>query len=158
MSSIVFLISLIFLYLLLFIFCGFETGMLSIDRLKLEQDAKKSNYKKRILSFYDNNDKTLGTVLIGTNLSTVAIATISTLLFCERFQFSETIVTCLTTIVILIFCEIIPKNLFREFPNRLVDFFFPLINFFFFLFKPFFKVVSILNIKIKKKTKNRSVL
>ena len=141
--------TLILFYILLCIFCGFETGIISLDRFKLEQDAKKSKTQKKILDFYDNTDKTLGTTLLGSNISTVIIATISTMLFCEILTFSSTLITIMTTLSILVVCEIIPKSLFRDYPNTLVNTFYPLINFFYIIFTPFVKIVTIINNKLK---------
>ena len=57
--------------------------------------------------------------------------------------------------LVLILGEIIPKALFRDNPNKLVLRFFPLLNFFSILLKPFIKFVEFLN-KLLAKTFNLS--
>ena len=65
------LLVLLFFLLLCFLFAGLETGMLSIDQIKLEQEAKKSKSKAAILQFVRQPDRFLGTILIGNNISNV---------------------------------------------------------------------------------------
>ena len=141
----------IIIFFLSSIYSGFETGMISLDRFKLEQEAKKSKLKKKILYFYDNNDKTFGTTLIGSNITNVLIAAIATYIFAQELPLFDTrYTTLIIAFLVLVFCEILPKNLFRDFPNRLVDFFFPLINTTYILLKPLVKIVSYINKQIQK--------
>ncbi|HPB19001.1 MAG TPA: DUF21 domain-containing protein, partial [Candidatus Cloacimonas sp.] len=73
--QIVLILLIIFFFLLLcFLFAGLETGMLSVDQIKLEQEAKKSKSKAAILQFVRQPDKFLGTTLIGNNISNVIMA------------------------------------------------------------------------------------
>ena len=135
------------------LFSGFELGLISQDRLKLEQEAKKNNLKKRILDLYDNNDKAFGTLLIGNSISTVTAAAIATYIFVnylfDGLSYAEILSNFIITFLILFFCEILPKNLFRDFPN-LVELFFPLINAFYIVLKPLVKVVTFINRILKK--------
>ncbi|MCL1827589.1 MAG: hemolysin family protein, partial [Candidatus Cloacimonetes bacterium] len=135
------------------LFSGFELGLISQDRLKLEQEAKKNNLKKRILDLYDNNDKAFGTLLIGNSISTVTAAAIATYIFVnylfDGLSYAEILSNFIITFLILFFCEILPKNLFRDFPN-LVELFFPLINAFSIVLKPLVKVVTFINRILKK--------
>ena len=112
-------------------FSGIETGLISLDRLSLEQNAKKDKKKKKILKFLENPEKLFGTTLFGTNISIVIVTSISIYLLKKNdLEISEKIVTILIAVLILIFAEIIPKALFRDYPNKLVSKCFPLLNFF----------------------------
>ncbi len=62
-----FLIIVIF-FILSGFFSGIETGLISLDRLKLEQEAKSSKKKKQILTFLEKPDLIFGTTLFGTNI------------------------------------------------------------------------------------------
>jgi len=124
------------------VFNGFETGIISLDRYKLEQAAKKNKYKKKILDFYDNYHKTFGTTVLGNNISNIIVTTIATILFVHKWQQNEWIVTLIIAFTILIVCEIFPKNLFRDYPERCVELFFPLINVCYIILKPFTKLIS----------------
>lgn len=146
---ILFIILLLF-YFLSWLFSGFETGIISLDRFKLEQEAKNSKLKRSILDFYDNSDKTFGTTLIGNNIANVIIATVSTLIFYNSLKIESTLSTLITSFLVLIFCEILPKNLFRDYPNKFVTKFFNLINLFYMLLFPLVKLVGYLNNLLKR--------
>ena len=150
MEIIFFIIVLLLFFFLAWVFNGFETGMISLDRFELEQEAKKNKTKKKILHFYENSDKVFGTTLIGNNIANVIIAAISTYLFTELFGMGNVLSTLLIAFLVLIFCEILSKNLFREFPNTFVVAFFPLVNSCYILMKPMIKIVTFINIQMKK--------
>jgi magnesium and cobalt exporter, CNNM family len=136
-------------------FSGIETGLLSIDRFKLEKEARNDDKKKRILSFLQNPDRLFGTTLFGTNISLVIVSSLTILLIhylnTERdIEFSETLGTLLMAGLILIFAEIIPKAIYRDIPNVMVPRFFNLLNFFSTIFTPFVKLVGGLNSLLAK--------
>lgn len=147
----VLLIFLIFVFFVLsFFFSGIETGLISVDKLKLEQEARTDKEKKSILTFLENPDQLFGTTLFGTNISVVIVTSLTVFVihdFQNKFNFklSEHYLSLIIAILILIFAEIIPKALYREKPNNLVAKYFPLLRFFSLMFKPFVKFVSGLN-------------
>ena len=131
-------------------FSGMETGLISIDRLKMEQEAKKNKKKKQILHILENPDKLFGTTLFGTNISLVIVTSLYILqinIFKQKniFHISEIAATLIIAGLILIFAEIIPKALCRENPNKLVTRGFSLLRFFSLILLPFVKFVSLLN-------------
>lgn len=65
---------------LMFLFAGFETGAISIDQIELENRAKKNKSLYRLLDYVRHPDVFLGTTLLGTNITTVLLAAISTYL------------------------------------------------------------------------------
>jgi CBS domain containing-hemolysin-like protein len=140
-------------FLLAAFFSGMETGLVSIDRLKLEKEAKEDKKKKHILHFLENPDQLFGTTLFGTNISIVVVSSLTVFLV-HSLPFSNKNYQTLATIVlaglILIFAEVIPKALFRDRPNKMVNKYFPLLIFFNILLKPFVKFVEILNRALAK--------
>ena len=149
----------LFIIILFFILSGFfsgiETGLISLDRLKLEQEAKSSKKKKQILTFLEKPDLIFGTTLFGTNISLVVVSSLSIFLINSLnedsiIKISEYTATLIIAGLILIFAELIPKALYRDFPNRLVSKGFPLLRFFSFIFTPFVKFVSFLNNALAK--------
>ncbi len=150
METFVYLLILLVFFFLSWVFSGFETGIISLDRFKLEKEAKKNKLSKSILHFYDNSDKTFGTTLIGNNIANVIIAATSTILFYDLLKFDNTLSALFTAFLVLIFCEILPKNLFRDFPELFVSKFFPLIHFCYIILLPFVKVVTLINGFLKK--------
>lgn len=131
-------------------FSGMETGLISLDRLKMEQAAKRNNKKKKILKFLENPDRIFGTTLFGNNISIVVITTVSVHLI-KQFKensiinLSDQTATLAIAAMILIFAEIIPKAFYRDHPNLYVYRGFSLLNFFSVVFYPFVKFVSIMH-------------
>jgi len=149
------LILIVIFFLLAGFFSGIETGLISVDRLKLEQDAKGSKRKKQILSFLENPDRLFGTTLFGTNISIVIVSSLTIYLLTHCKERSSAVVgeesgTLILSGLILVFAEIIPKAIFREKSINLVPRFFPLLNFFTIILKPFVKFVAFLNKLISK--------
>jgi len=149
-----FLIIIIF-FILSGFFSGIETGLISLDRLKLEQEAKSSKKKKQILTFLEKPDLIFGTTLFGTNISVVIVSSLSIFLIHllnkkPAVNISEHTATLIIAGFILIFAELIPKALYRDFPNKLVNRGFPILKFFSTIFTPFVKFVSILNNMLAK--------
>ena len=146
------LIVLLFFLVLCFFFAGLETGMLSIDQIKLEQEAKKSKSKAVLLQFVRQPDKFLGTTLIGNNIANVIIASLSTYLANRLFApvFDARYTSLVVGIVVLISGEMIPKTIFRDNAETLIPLFFPLLQFFYYLLKPLVMIVTLLNNFLRK--------
>ncbi|MBQ7904103.1 MAG: HlyC/CorC family transporter [Oscillospiraceae bacterium] len=107
--------------LLLFIFfllcsaycASAETAYTAVSRVRLRTMADKGNRKaKKALWVCDRFDKTLTTVLIGNNIFHASCASLSTLLVMKQFS-SEYVVygTLLTTIIVYLFAEMLPKSI-----------------------------------------------
>ncbi len=144
------LLIIIVFFILSAFFSGMETGLISLDRLKMEQSAKNDKKKKQILDFLENPDQLFGTTLFGTNISLVIVTSVSIYLINllhknEIVKISEHAATLIIAGVILIFAEIIPKALYRDHPNKFVTKGFVTLNFFSVIFSPFVKLVSLLN-------------
>ncbi|GAB1467763.1 hemolysin family protein [Candidatus Cloacimonadota bacterium] len=145
-------ITLLFFLLLVFLFAGFETGLISLDQLALERDAKRNKSSAALLRFVRQPDKFLGTTLIGSNIASVIIASISTIIVHQlgNLAFDARYTALLVGSIVLIFGEIVPKAIFRDHADTLVPRFFPLIRFFYYLLKPFVAIVTWLNKQLRK--------
>jgi len=99
-------------------FSGIETGVISIHRLRLRHFVKLRQRAARILQdFLDEPDRLLGTVLIGTNLSVVTASVVATSVAIHLMgPWGEAVASVLTTVVLLIFCEYLPKAWFHVRP------------------------------------------
>lgn len=137
-----------------FLFSGFETGIISIDQINLEYDARKNRSKGRLLRFIRTPDKCLGTTLLGNNVVNVLLSSISTYLIHSLRQSFAVIDPAWTSLIVgtivLIFGEIMPKAIFRERPEILVPRFFPVIQVTYFLLRPIVSVVSGINRALRK--------
>ncbi len=143
------LLLIIVFFILSAFFSGMETGLISIDRLQMEQKAKTNKKKKQILSFLENPDRLFGTTLFGTNISVVVVSSLSIFLINELKKNTVNITKGAATLIIagfiLVFAEIIPKAIYRDHPNKLVVKGFSLLRFFSIIFQPFVRFVSFIN-------------
>ena len=124
-------------------FSGMETGLISIDRLKLEQDAKEDRKKRKLLSFIEEPNRYLGVTLIGNNISVVVVSTIFTVYFAKRLPLSMPVSTLILAGLMLIFAEIAPKSISRDNADSFVSRLFPLLFFFYLILKPFITVINL---------------
>ncbi len=135
-----------------FIFSGFETGMISLDVLALEQEAKKDRSRAALLDFIRKPERLLGTTLIGNNVANVILASLATFTAHKMHSqyFPAQYTSLLIGTVVLLFGEIMPKSLFRDHADRLVPAFFPFIRIIYFILKPLVSIVSWINAKLRK--------
>lgn len=108
--------------LLIAFFSGVEIAFLSANKLRIELLKEKGSGRATIISRFNNNpSKFISTMLIGINISLVLFASVTgSYLTHQRFNALPAgeiplliIQTVITTFVILIFGELIPKILFR---------------------------------------------
>ena len=119
-------------------FSGMETGLISINKYKLEKESKNDPLKAGLKEFIENPDNFLGTTLLGTNISVVIVTSVFIAYFVENKRIlSNEIATIVIAIIILIFAEIIPKAIYRDNANYLVPKTYPILKFFYYLFRPF---------------------
>jgi putative hemolysin len=112
--------------ILLILFCmammaflsGIETGVVSIHRLQLQHLVRRRDKPAMLLQEYLNDtDRLLGTTLVGTNLGMVAVGVLSvSLVKGLPGGWAETIVTLLDTVILVVFCEYLPKAWFYSKP------------------------------------------
>ncbi len=129
-------------------FSGMEIAFVSSSRLKQEIDIKRRLLPARILSiFYKNPSRFIGALLLGNNISLViygiAMAQllqpliISTIPSVIETEFVILLLqTIISTIIILITAEFLPKILFRINPNAILQFFAIPVWLFYYLFYP----------------------
>ncbi|MBL8374661.1 hemolysin family protein [Accumulibacter sp.] len=137
------LVILIFLVLKGF-FSGSELAMVNSDKIHLRHQARLGDPgAKLVLNLFRTPDVMLGTTLVGTNIATVTITTMGTLIFVHLFGDTGDLVSVLVfTPFLLIFGEIVPKSIFQQKADTIaVKIIYPL-RFFSFLFYPVIFVFS----------------
>lgn len=129
-------------------FSGIEIAFISANKLLIELKNKQGNYSARLLSpFVTNPSKFISTTLVGTNIGLVIygmyMAGLTEGLFRSVFPGIEEhkfillfLSTVLSTIIVLIVGEFIPKVLFRINPDAVLRFFVLPFMLFYFLFWP----------------------
>ena len=151
----IYVIILVVLLILSAFFSATETAFTSLNRTRLKllaDDGKKS--AKKALKHADNYDRLLYTILIGNNIVNLTLATISTLLFSSIITNSEslsaTLSTIISTVAVLIFGEITPKTLAKEFPEKVAMFVAPIMDFFTIILYPLNLVFTGWKLLLKK--------
>lgn len=122
-------------------FSATETAFSSINRLRLKTKADDGNKRaKLVLKLADNYDRLLTTILIGNNIVNILASSLATLLFIYWCANNESLASVLstvtTTVVVLIFGEITPKTLAKEYPETFASFSAPIINAIAYVFTP----------------------
>lgn len=109
------LVMIVFLLLKGF-FSGSEIAMVNSDKVKLRHQSKMGNKgASLVLKLFKTPDVILGTTLVGTNLATVTISTLSALLFIDFFGKSgDFIAVIIMTPLLLILGEVVPKSIFQQ--------------------------------------------
>ncbi|MBN8452011.1 hemolysin family protein [Accumulibacter sp.] len=137
------LVILIFLALKGF-FSGSELAMVNSDKIHLRHEARMGNPgAKLVLNLFRTPDVMLGTTLVGTNIATVTITTLGTLIFVRLFGDAGDIVSVLVfTPFLLIFGEIVPKSIFQQKADTIVTRIIYGLRFFSYVFYPVIVVFS----------------
>ncbi len=142
------------IFLLLVIFSAFfssaETALLSLNKIRLKHRAQKKDKKALLLkNILKIPDEFFSTILIGNNLVNIAAATISTLFFSKYIVQNENLVlvlsTLFTTILILLFAEVIPKSYAFRYSEKLSYLYAYPIKFFHVFFFPLVKVIALIS-------------
>ena len=108
-----------------------ETAFTAVSRTRLRtvaegREPKKARRAKTALWVCDRFDKTLTTILIGNNVFHACCATLTTLIVMSEYN-AEFVVygTLITTVVVYLFAEMIPKSLAKAKSEPLALFFAP---------------------------------
>ena len=101
-------------------FSATETAFTSLNSIRMKTWAENGDKRAaRTLAIAEDFDKVLSTILIGNNIVNISASTIATVFFTKIFfEYGPTISTIVVTIVVLIFGEISPKSLAKEFPEK----------------------------------------
>ena len=103
-------------------FSGSEIAVISANRLHLKTRASQGDKGSALaLKMLERPEFLLGSCLIGTNLSVVAISTVATMGFANNFGTGgELVVAIMLFPVVLLFGELIPKTVYRKHADAMV--------------------------------------
>jgi len=110
------LLAMVFLLLLKSFFSGSEIALVNSDKIRLHHRANQGHSgAKLILKLFKTPDVILGTTLVGTNISTVVLTTLGTLLMIRYFGEKGDLYAILVyTPLFLILGEIVPKSVYQQ--------------------------------------------
>jgi putative hemolysin len=104
-------------------FSGMETGLISLNRVRLRHEVERKDRRALIINrFIEDTEQLLGTTLAGTNLCNVVVAVAGSALAVRWFGGSYLVdltTTLVTSALVLVIAETVPKSLFRHYPHRL---------------------------------------
>ena len=135
--------SLLIVLILCVLFSGFfsatETAYSTCNKIRLRQMANRGNKRaESVLEFCETYDKLISTILVGNNFVNILATTVATVLFTALFlNNGPSISTAVMTIVILLFGEITPKTIAKEYADEFAMFAYPLLKFIFVILTPF---------------------
>lgn len=101
-------------------FSAAETGLTAASRARMHQMEKDGDAKaRRVNALLDRRDRTIGALLLGNNLlNTLAAAVTTSLLAAPLGDFGVAVATGVTTIILLIFAEVLPKTYAIAHPDK----------------------------------------
>jgi len=105
-------------------FSATETAFLSMNKTRMRTLAEKGNKRAELaLDLSDKYDKLISTILIGNNIVNILLSSLATVLFVKLLgDMGATVSTAVITVVVLIFGEITPKSIAKDFPESFAMF------------------------------------
>ena len=121
MDFLIILLVMVLLLILKGFFSGSEIALVNSDKLKMHHKANQGHSgAKRVLKLFQTPDILLGTTLVGTNISTIILTTLGTMLMIRSFgQLGDLYAVLLFTPLFLILGEIVPKSVFQQKSNEI---------------------------------------
>ena len=137
------LVTLLVILAVLFLFSAFfsasEAALISLNKVRLRHMLEnKKRGARRVYSFVSRMDRFIATVLVGNSIVNTGIAAIATIIFTQIFGTGKglLIATLVTSVVLTIFGELIPKTLATTHPEGTSFLVRHLVSFFMFIFNP----------------------
>jgi len=102
-------------------FSGSEIAFVVSNKIKLEIKARKNKLAAKEALYFANNPQIFfSTILISNNIVNIAFASMFTISIGQSFQLSDISIIVLSTILLLLFGELIPKYFARETADSVV--------------------------------------
>jgi putative hemolysin len=121
--------SMLYLVLLLgclaasFLMSGMEAGVLALSRLRVRQWVRHGNRRARVLNkFLERPENFLWTILVGNTLANIVVVCVLVAVLHQHLEAYPWLIAVLLAVLFFVFymvCDLLPKILFRQFPNRL---------------------------------------
>ena len=142
-------------------FSATETAFSTMNKTRMKTLAEKNNKRAQLaLTLAERYDRLLSTILIGNNIVNILLSSLGTLFFISLLhgnnELGSTVATIVITLLVLIFGEITPKNLAKDFPERFAMFSAPILHFFTLILLPFNVIFSAWKLLLSKIIKSEN--
>lgn len=132
------------------LFSGMEIAFITANKLRIELDRKQGTFASRIVSIYtDNPGQYLSTMLVGNSIALVVygieIAKLLSSILHPYISGDTSLLivqTIISTLIIIVTAEFLPKSLFRLNPNGFLNFFALPMLFFYVILYPISKFAT----------------
>lgn len=160
MNQVVLIIIIVFCLVFSAYFSATETAFTTLNKVRVKTKADDGNKRaKLVLRLANDYDRLLSTILIGNNIVNILASSMGTLLFIQWCNGNNDLASVLSTIVltvlVLIFGEISPKSLAKEFPETFASFSAPIINVLIYILLPVNYLFSLWKKLLNKIFKNK---
>jgi CBS domain containing-hemolysin-like protein len=114
-----------FCSILSFLFSGMEAGVFALSRLRIRQQMRAGKRQARVLhGFLENTENFLWTIFVGNTLVNFVAVSLVVFTLLQSLGLAQRPALLLLVLVGLVFlfyafCDLLPKMLFRLYPNRL---------------------------------------
>ena len=136
-------------------FSATETAFSTFNRIRVKNAAENGSKRAAlVLKLAEDYDRLLSTILVGNNLVNILLTTVATMFFADRIaneDWAAAVSTVVITVVVLVFGEISPKSLAKQYADgfvtttapilRLVTWILAPINFIFSLWKKLLNLI-----------------
>ena len=110
-------------------FSGIEIAFVSVDKLRFELDRKKGISSRILGLFFNNPNNFISTMLVGNNVALVVYGILMAQIigdkllagFIDSYFLMVLIQTVISTLIILVTGEFLPKTLFKINPNLILN-------------------------------------
>jgi len=115
------ILGLVLLLVLSGFFSSSEIAFVVSNKLKIELRARKNNISAKIVSYFTEKQEVFfSTILISNNIVNITFSSLITLFLLNVFKFGDIAILITSTLLLLIFGELIPKYFAREYPDKFV--------------------------------------
>lgn len=140
-----------------------ETAFAAVDPIRIKVLSESSSIAKKTLRYIQQFDGSVIVTVIGSNITSVLLSTLSTIFFIQLFQddgVGTLIATVTAALLFYIFCDTIPKVIGRGLPLQSALFVTVIFGFFRILFYPIYIIFYNLNRLLKRfqKAENNTMM
>ncbi|MBI9070311.1 MAG: HlyC/CorC family transporter [Melioribacteraceae bacterium] len=149
----------IFILVILLLLSGFfsssELAFIVSNKIKIELRARKDNFAAKNAQYYVENPQVFfSTILISNNIINIAFASIITIFLSTYFDYGDITILIISTMLLLLFGELMPKYFARELPDRSIMIMVNPLRLITFIIYPIVKLTSVISDTL---TQNASV-